>query len=74
MVKSSTDDAAALRRSSCFGVKMISGLRGRLYAWRRSRWKCDADVVGLATIMFSSAHICRKRSIRAEEWSGPWPS
>ena len=30
VVKSSTEDAAALRRSSCLGVKMMSGLRGRL--------------------------------------------
>ena len=27
-----------------------------------------------ATCMLSSAHICRKRSSRAEECSGPWPS
>ena len=24
--------------------------------------------------MLSSAHICRNRSIRPDEWSGPWPS
>ena len=31
-------------------------------------------VVQFATCMLSSAHICRKRSSRAEECSGPWPS
>ena len=34
----------------------------------------DAGVDGIATRMLSSAHSCRKRSMRAEEWSGPWPS
>ncbi|CPU68117.1 Uncharacterised protein [Mycobacteroides abscessus] len=73
-MKSSTLDAAALRRSSCFGVKTMSGRRGRAYACRRSRWKYDAGVDGCATVMLSSAASWRKRSMRADEWSGPWPS
>ena len=34
----------------------------------------DAGVDGWATTMVSSAHMVRNRSMRAEEWSGPWPS
>ena len=34
----------------------------------------DAGVDGWATTNASSAHIVRNRSMRAEEWSGPWPS
>ena len=67
----STGEQAAFRRSSCLGVATISGRRGREYAWRRSRWKWLAGVEGWATIMFFSAHSVRKRSMRAEEWSGP---
>ncbi len=70
-VKSSGALTAALSRSIDFGVKTTSGRRGRAYACRRSRWKYDAGVLGIATVMLSSAHICRKRSMRAEEWSGP---
>ena len=33
-----------------------------------------AGVLGCATVRLSWAHIARKRSIRADEWSGPWPS
>ena len=41
---------------------------------RRSRWKYCAGVVQLHTCMLSSAQSCRKRSMRALECSGPWPS
>ena len=41
-VKSSTGLVAPRRRSIAFGVKTMSGRRGRAYAWRRSRWKYDA--------------------------------
>ena len=70
-MKSATSDWAARSRSIDFGVKTMSGRRGRSYAWRRSRWKYDAGVVGAAAIMLSSAHSCKKRSMRADEWSGP---
>ena len=46
VVKSSGALLAALRRSIDFGVKTMSGRRGRAYAWRRSRWKYDAGVEG----------------------------
>ena len=39
-------DAAAGRRSSDFGVITISGRRSAWRAWRRSRWKYCAGVVG----------------------------
>ena len=71
LVKSSTSLVAPRRRSIAFGVKTTSGRRGRAYAWRRSRWKYDAGVDGRATVMLFSAHICRYRSMRALEWSGP---
>ena len=41
-VKSAISLVAPRRRSIDFGVKTISGRRGRAYAWRRSRWKYDA--------------------------------
>ena len=47
VVRSSTALAAALSRSIDFGVKTISGRRGRAKAWRRSRWKYDAGVLGM---------------------------
>ena len=46
----------------------------RMRAWRRSRWKYCAAVVGLASRMFPSAASAMKRSIRALECSGPDPS
>ena len=30
--------------------------------------------VGIATVMLPPAQLCRMRSMRADEWSGPWPS
>ena len=73
-VSSSGCDTASLRRSSCFGVKTISGLCSSPSVCRRSRWKYDAGVDGCATVIAFSAHSDRNRSIRADEWSGPWPS
>ena len=43
-------------------------------AWRRRRWKNWAAVVQLHTRMLSCAPCCRKRSRRALECSGPFPS
>ena len=37
-------------------------------------WKWLAGVDGWQTHMLFCAHSWRYRSIRAEEWSGPWPS
>jgi hypothetical protein len=54
-------------------VKTISGRALRISAWRRSRWKYWAAVVGLAIRMLPSAPSARKRSIRALEISGPEP-
>ncbi len=66
--------AACGRRSSDFGVITTSGRCLAIRAWRRSRWKYCAGVVGLATRMLPSAAERRKRSRRAEECSGPEPS
>ena len=66
--------AAWGRRSSDFGVITTSGRCLAIRAWRRSRWKYWAGVVGLATRMLPSAAARRKRSRRAEECSGPEPS
>ena len=74
LVSSSGCDTASLRRSSCFGVKTISGLCSSCSVCRRSRWKYDAGVDGWATVIAFSAHSAMNRSIRADEWSGPWPS
>ena len=74
MVKSSGTDAASLRFSIDLGVNTMSGLCSSPSECLRSRWKYDAGVDGCATTNASSAHIVMKRSIRAEEWSGPWPS
>ncbi len=71
---SATALAAWGRRSSDFGVITISGRCLAIRAWRRSRWKYWAGVVGLATRMLPSAASVRKRSSRAEECSGPEPS
>ncbi len=62
------------RRSRLFGVMTTSGRCLAIRAWRRSRWKYWAGVVGLATRMLPSAASWRKRSSRAEECSGPEPS
>ena len=47
--------AACGRRSSDLGVITISGRCLAMRAWRRSRWKYWAGVVGLATRMLPSA-------------------
>ncbi len=67
-------DAASLRFSIDFGVNTISGLWSSPSECCRSRWKYDAGVDGCATTNASSAAIVMNRSIRADEWSGPWPS
>ena len=67
-------DAASLARSRLFGVITMSGRRSLASACSRSRWKNCAGVVGLTTVMLSSAPIFRNRSRRAEECSGPLPS
>ncbi|MNS78540.1 hypothetical protein D3C72_1121570 [compost metagenome] len=74
LARSDSGDTASLLRSSDFGVMITSGLRNRRIIWRRSRWKICAGVVGCTTCMLWSAQSCRKRSIRAELCSGPWPS
>ena len=73
-VSSSSALVACGRRSSDFGVITISGRCLTTLAWRRSRWKYWAGVVGLATRRLPSAASERKRSSRAEECSGPEPS
>ena len=73
-MNSSTGERAWRARSSDFGVNTISGLRTSRITWRRSTWKYCAAVVQLTTWMLSSAHSVRKRSMRADECSGPWPS
>ena len=73
-VSSSGEAAARSRRSRPFGVKTTSGRGLRISAWRRSRWKYWAAVVGLAMRMLPSAASARKRSMRALECSGPEPS
>ena len=73
-VKSSGIETASLLRSIDFGVATITGRCRSFSAWRRSRWKWLAGVDGCATTKASSAASSRNRSIRAEEWSGPWPS
>ena len=73
-VKSAGCDAASLRLSIDFGVNTTIGRCSSPRECCRSRWKYDAGVDGWATTNASSAHIVSQRSIRAEEWSGPWPS
>ena len=67
-------DRVCFIRSPCFGVNTTSGVCRSLCTWRRSRWKYCAAVVALQTWMLSSAAWIRKRSMRADECSGPWPS
>ncbi len=67
-------DVASFARSRPFGVITTSGRRSFASACSRSRWKYWAGVVGLTTVMLSSAPIFRNRSRRAEECSGPLPS
>ena len=66
-MKSETFDAAAFARSSDFGVKTTSGRVRGPCTCQRNRWKYDAGVDGIATVMLSCAHNCKKRSTRAEE-------
>src|SRR5699024_3411687 len=66
-----------LRNKLLFGVIKISGLassRPRILACLLNRWQHWADEVTLATIQLFSAAICKKRSRRALECSGPCPS
>jgi hypothetical protein len=46
-------ETACLARRSDFGVKMISGRVRRLNTCQRRRWKYDAGVLGIATVMLS---------------------
>ena len=55
-------------------MKQINGTRRVANAWRRKTWKYCADVDGYTTRWLSSALSVRKRSMRALECSGPWPS
>ena len=73
-VKSDGSDTASLFRSMDFGVMTISGRWSSPNACCRSMWKWLAGVDGCAIVMASSAASWRKRSRRADEWSGPWPS
>ncbi len=73
-VSSSIGDRVCFIRRPCFGVNRISGVCRSVCTWRRSRWKYWAAVVALQTWMLSSAAAVRKRSMRAELCSGPWPS
>jgi hypothetical protein len=73
-VKSDSGDDASFARSSDFGVMMISGLRNMRTICRRSTWKIWLADVGCTTCMLLSAESCMKRSSRADECSGPWPS
>ena len=73
-VKSDGSEVASLLRSIDFGVKTINGRCVSPRACCRSMWKWLAGVDGWATVNASSADSCSQRSIRPEEWSGPWPS
>ena len=73
-VRSSIGERVSFIRSGRLGVNCTSGLRTSRRIWRRSRWKYCAAVVALQTWMLSSAARVRKRSMRALECSGPWPS
>ncbi len=73
-VKSAGWQTATLLRSIDFGVITISGRCISPSACWRSMWKWLAGVDGWQTVIASSAASCSQRSIRAEEWSGPWPS
>jgi cobalt-zinc-cadmium resistance protein CzcA len=69
----SFETAAGWRRSD-LGDMTMSGFCTSRSTWRRRAWKKLAGVVMLATWILSSAQSWRKRSKRAEECSGPWPS
>ena len=67
-------EVESLWRSIDFGVITTSGLRTLRTICRRSMWNICAGVVGVQTCMLFAAQSCRKRSRRADECSGPWPS
>ena len=73
-VKSSSGEDASGCRSMLLGVNTTSGLRQCRSACRRSRWKYCAAFDGWQIWKLSRAASCRKRSMRALECSGPWPS
>ena len=73
-MKSRVSEVDTLARSSDFGVNTTIGRVSRECTCQRSRWKYEAGVVGWATVMLSWAHRAMNLSMRAEEWSGPWPS
>ena len=64
----------AWARSIDLGVTTTSGRFGLDRACERSRWKYCADVEGIVTRRLPRAESERKRSKRADECSGPWPS
>jgi hypothetical protein len=72
--RSASVELACFSRNRPFGVITTSGRAVASSACLRSRWKNCAAVVALATRMFSCAASWRKRSSRALECSGPFPS
>ena len=72
--KASRGDTHSGWRNSDFGDMTTRGLRKSQANWRRNKWKKFAGVEMLVTTMLRSAQLCRKRSKRALECSGPWPS
>src|SRR5699024_10762753 len=76
-VNSFASDATRSLRNKLFGDITTNGLassRPFICAWRRNKWKNCADDVTFATIQLCSPAICKKRSKRALECSGPCPS
>ena len=73
-LNSATREVAAGERKRLFGVSTTNGARYTRRIWRRSTWKYWAGVVQFTTCRLSSAQVCKKRSTRALECSGPWPS
>ena len=67
-------ETARLSRNNDFGVNAMSGRLGRAPACERRRWKKFPGVLQIATRMLLPAQSCKNRSIRPDEWSGPWPS
>src|SRR4051794_22080457 len=57
VVKSAVDDTHSLCRSSDFGVKTTSGFFFGDRAWRRSRWKWLAGVLGTAPDVVLGAQL-----------------
>ena len=66
-VKSLTFEVANFARSNDLGVNTTSGRVKVDFTCQRNKWKKLAGVVGIATVMLSCAHCCKKRSTRAEE-------